>query len=146
MDYSNESETLGRNLVGRMVTELYVGTGEAILRFHTLTSDVYWGTDGDCCSETWFADIYDLKYLIGHTVLSIHEVEQDDPHDGRSRQECDQLVLITIVTDAGQCRIYWRNSSNGYYGGSVYALEDPYPDTVWTKVEGPTWQAPEVSY
>lgn len=146
-DVTNETETLG--LAGRTVTGLAVEHGEGSLVFTTTTGDVGWGTYGDCCSETWFADVINLAALLNHPVLHVSETWTDDPDDGqRSRQEVDSVGVITITTVGGDCRIEWRNSSNGYYGGSVeliggrdtYVEHDSMP-TLLTPITH-DWRAP----
>lgn len=39
--------------------------------------------------------------------------------DGRTRQKYDEAYGYKIFTDKGQADIIFRNSSNGYYGGSL---------------------------
>lgn len=126
MNTSNELERLG--LTGRTVTGLSVGPDEAFLVFHLddfFVPNVVWDTDADCCSETWFADVINLAALLNHPVLSVTQEFIDDPDCTRSRQEHDVVGAITITTLAGDCRVEWRNSSNGYYGGSVCRLAAP---------------------
>lgn len=90
-----------------------------------LRGEVVWATDADCCSETWFADVINLAALIDHPITAASlEWLDEDPDDGsRSRQECDEVQALTLTTTAGDCRIEFRNSSNGYYGGSIYLVD-----------------------
>ena len=146
---TNEAERLG--ILGRTITGIYVGTDEESMVLDTDMGRVVWATDADCCSTTWFADIKGTANLIGHRVLAATRVQYDDPEDGRTRQEVDSVESIKITTDAGEAEVIWRNSSNGYYGGSVYWPDDAaLPE--WYHVEPPDlstltavtadWQAP----
>lgn len=107
------------DLIGRTVTAVDVEKGEHFLRFITDAGPVVLVTDGDCCSETWFADITGFDALIGSPVLAVEEPDMPALPDGdkRSRQEFDQQYGIKITTAKGYCDIVYRNSSNGYYGG-----------------------------
>lgn len=120
---SNETERLG--LQGRKVVGLFMRHGEEALTFLVEGDDgiepVTWVTDADCCSSTFFTDIVRTHELIGHTVQSVVAEELGDKVEGdtRSRDEYDSCAVFHIVTETGMCDIHWRNSSNGYYGGSV---------------------------
>lgn len=113
-----EKSVMGK-LVGKRVSELYVSDAEGSLQFISDTGAYVFEVDGDCCSQSWFADITGVDALLGHVVTGVESVTMGDVNDGRSRQEVDELYKVTITTDAGRCDILWRNSSNGFYGGSM---------------------------
>lgn len=75
-----------------------------------------------CCSETWFADITSPENLDGE-IKGIRLLDLPDPTDDRSRQESDSAYGFVLSTDKGDCTIVYRNSSNGYYGGSIGTVE-----------------------
>lgn len=109
-------------LVGLKVNALWVSVDDEVLVLQTDSGQVAITTYADCCSETWFADIVGVSSLIGHTITAATAVELPDPpvDDGRSRQESDAAYGIRLTTDApGDVDIVYRNSSNGYYGGSL---------------------------
>ena len=116
--YADEIEGL-QELVGRTVLAVAAEEpGEHFLRLTTDDGDRFVTAIGDCCSETWFADITGFDALIGSPVLSVDQPALEDrPNDGRGRQEEDAYYGITITTAKGRCDIVYRNSSNGYYGG-----------------------------
>jgi hypothetical protein len=146
---TNELERLG--LTGRTITGLAVGPHESYLVLHTNQGDLTWGTDSDCCSETWFADVVGFDNLVGHPILTASESFENDPEDGRSRQDYDSVGIVSLTTDAGEAEVRWRNSSNGYYGGSIflvgsdnhgwYHTEKPSAGDVVTEITG-DWEAP----
>jgi len=55
--------------------------------------------------------------------------ETSETRDG-TRQEVDEVDFITFVTDKGYFDIEFRNSSNGYYGGSMDLNKDASDDFV----------------
>lgn len=74
-------------------------------------------TAGDCCSESWWADIYSPKQVIGGKITEVRTIPLEVPDDDRGRQEVDAAYGIGIRTTRGEGKFVYRNSSNGYYGG-----------------------------
>lgn len=109
-----------KELIGKKVSAAYVGNADEVLLFLTDAGPIAYKTYGDCCSETWFADIVGVSALIGGTVRTVEDSVPDDynDEDGRCRQEYDSVYGHKVVTDKGYVDIVYRNSSNGYYGGS----------------------------
>ena len=108
-----------KELIGKKINGLYVNADQSLLVFDTDDGDVAYRAWGDCCSETWFADIVGVPALLGGVVASAEDVEMVAVEDGRTRQECDQFYGVKIKTDKGYADIVYRNSSNGYYGGDI---------------------------
>lgn len=71
---------------------------------------------GDCCSSTWFEDIFSPKQLIGGVVTKTENIDVPQP-DQEDEYEFLEDYGIRITTDLGVCDIIYRNSSNGYYSG-----------------------------
>lgn len=109
-----------KELVGKRVKALYIDECESTLAFATDAGIVSYETYGDCCSQTWFADIVGVNALIGGVVSSVEDMDLGgyNVDDGRCRQEYDSVYGYKIITDKGYVDIVFRNSSNGYYGGS----------------------------
>ena len=95
-----------------------------MLVFKTNNGEVAYETEADCCSVTWFADIIGVCNLLGATVTTVEDVDIDNVDDSRSRQETDKFYGLKITTDKGYADIIYRNSSNGYYGGSCCWLKN----------------------
>lgn len=115
-------------LIGARVAAFTVQDGEECAWLTTDRGVYELATFADCCSETWWADAVGVKQMIGAVVTAIEDIEMpdEDPRDGRSRQEFDELYGIRITTDRGACDLIYRNSSNGYYGGdSVERWREP---------------------
>lgn len=127
------------SLVDKTVREIWLGEVdvgidhsyyEPVILFVCDDGNVAYHTEGDCCSETWFADLIAVDLLIGHTVREtearpIREDDEQTPEEkARTKQEYDLIYGIHIRTEAGTSEVVFRNSSNGYYGGSLH-LTDP---------------------
>lgn len=108
-----------KELIGKKINKILVNSDQSVLIFDTDQGDVAYETYADCCSETWFADITGVAALLGGTVATVEEVDIEVVEDGRTRQEEDCFYGVKIVTDKGHAAIVYRNSSNGYYGGSA---------------------------
>jgi hypothetical protein len=118
-----------KELIGKTITALRVNEDQSFLVFdHPDGGSTIYQTYGDCCSETWFADITGVTALIGGTVVEVAEVEMNEVDDGRTRQESDAFYGVKLRTEKGVADIVYRNSSNGYYGGSIYLYLDVMPD------------------
>ena len=114
-----------KDLQYNIVREIYISEDDHILTFIcNLGGQKSYITEGDCCSETWFADIIGVENLLEAMVEQIREnFEIHHPeNDGRCRQEVDSIYSYTLRTKKGDCDIIFRNSSNGYYGGSIISL------------------------
>lgn len=122
-----------KELIGRVITEIWVAPGEHSIHFKTDDGWMAYYAEGDCCSESWFADIilpprrYWETNLWGERVSSVMELELPDDGQERSRQDRDLVYGIGIATESGTCTIAFRNSSNGYYGGSLSRMHREEP-------------------
>jgi len=125
MTYS--SNCVMSDLVGKTVKALYVSDDQSRLVVSHNEGHASYYCFGDCCSETWIADIVGVSSLLGHTVLKAEDIDlpQPDVDDGRSRQEYDSFYGIKLLTSGGYVDIVYRNSSNGYYGGNLERDNDP---------------------
>lgn len=130
-------------LKGREVLGLDVSPDEAALRFRCAAGvNVVWETEADCCSETWWADGFELNSLRGAVVTEAETVDLADYNveDGRTRQEEDEVYGVRIRTDRGVTTLAFRNSSNGYYGGWA-GLGGEHEGTDWREITGNEWSA-----
>ena len=130
-----------KELIGKRITQISVNDDQSILSFATDGGTVSYQTYGDCCSESWFADITGVDALLGGTVQSADEVNMDgyNVEDGRTRQVYDEAYGWKLRTDKGYADIVFRNSSNGYYGGWMELFGGALPDTMVTIFED--WSA-----
>ena len=127
-------------LIGKTVTGLRVNEDQSILAFdHPDGTSTSYATYGDCCSETWFADITGVSALLGGKVLEVENVELPTVEDKRTRQEHDEFYGVKLRTDKGLADIVYRNSSNGYYGGSIDLHSGALPESMTAITDD--WQA-----
>lgn len=122
-----------KELIGKTITGLRVNEDQSLLVFdHPDGTNTGYETDADCCSETWFADITGVSALIGGVVRTADEVSMDgyNVNDGRGRQESDEAYGYKLTTDKGHVDIVFRNSSNGYYGGSINIFNNRLPENM----------------
>ena len=111
-------------LIGKKIEKIYINDSQSVLFFKTSFGLIAFEVDGDCCSESWFADIIGVDNLINCTILKVEEIQSCelsdyDKDDGRCRQEEDEVYSYKITSNKGHSDIIFRNSSNGYYGGSI---------------------------
>ena len=137
--WGNETGPL---LIGHRVMELRVSQGEGAIAFLLDNGQTaVWRTEGDCCSESWWADGFSLNALEG-VVEEVHELGLPDPDDGRTRQEVDVAYGFQIVTNRGKAQLVFRNSSNGYYGGwASEELAERESVEGWGIISGNAWSA-----
>lgn len=123
-----------KELIGKKISGLRINEDQSILVFDTDQGTVGYETYGDCCSESWFADITGVSAMLGGTVQTVEEVSMDgyNVEDGRTRQEYDEAYGYKLTTDKGYADIVFRNSSNGYYGGSIDPLRGEPPEGMTT--------------
>lgn len=133
MSYTDMAE-----LVGRKISKVLLDSNaQEVLGFETDEGAIYYEAEGDCCSESWFADIVNFPALDCATVSSVEALHlPQDPKDGRSRQEYDVVYGYLIRTDRGAATVIFRNSSNGYYGGWLERVEKPNDDTDMKELKG----------
>lgn len=120
-----------KELIGKKVVAINVNQDQILLKFTTdIGEDIIYAAEGDCCSETWWADIvFSGRKPFPFTVLTEGSIEfpmwadKIVNSDGKSRQDYDQVYGQKLKTDAGCVEFIYRNSSNGYYGGD-YSLVD----------------------
>ena len=125
-------------MIGQIVERIFINEDQSVIKFQFLNKAVgYFVTESDCCSETWFADIIGVKALLeSGEILRIELKSMDLSQDNRSRQDSDEFYSIELTTNRGVCTFAFRNSSNGYYGGSAHYTEcfDCVAHTKWTEI------------
>jgi len=127
-------------LIGKTVTGLRVNEDQSVLAFdHPDGTSTSYVTDGDCCSETWFADITGVAALLGGKVLEVESVDLLTVDDKRTRQNEDQFYGVKLRTNQGMADIVYRNSSNGYYGGDIGLHSGALPEGMTAITDD--WQA-----
>lgn len=120
--YSNNAPKW-ESLIGKTIQSFKWDKDKIILHFddgNEITGEAF----GECCSITWLESI-DLPNNIAGTLISIEDIPMPNQPYDKDQYDCLQFYGVKIVTSKGSAVIDYRNSSNGYYGGSI--------DWYWTK-------------
>lgn len=115
-------------MAGKVVRSLEISKDASFLRFKCDDGHVeVWEAEGDCCSHSWFHEIHNPSALLGHTIESAEWLDLDslDSPDGE-----EKWYGFNLNTTGGATKIVFRNSSNGYYGGSVEVRIGDVPDSL----------------
>jgi hypothetical protein len=112
-------------LLGKTIKQIDLSSDDEAIKF-TLDNDeeIIAKCDGDCCSHTWIEDLLNLESVIGSPILEVYDLELPPElrhpsfvnPDGEEEMEYYGLAIKTLK---GTATIAYRNSSNGYYGGSL---------------------------
>ncbi|AHB29646.1 hypothetical protein SEA_ARCHETTA_37 [Mycobacterium phage Archetta] len=118
-------------IIGKKVLAIYMDDQSLILE--TDQGTVGFGVKGDCCSWSYFYDIYGADKLLSNgPVIEVNEIDLSDQNhdqDGESIQVYGyEFVTEHPIWGEQTTVVSFRNSSNGYYGGWMYDLE--YPERV----------------
>lgn len=120
-----------QRLVGKSIAKIQMDESELI--FTTKDGEVYGYTvEGDCCSSSYFHDFIGVaKLLSGNPIVSASSVsldlKADEEVDRYDVIECYGYEIVTNDPKWGELTsvFSFRNSSNGYYGGSMYPEDSP---------------------
>lgn len=105
-------------LMGKTITEIKIADDKMALLFITTDGDIIAQTDGDCCSHSWVEHV-ELPTELPAKVTSCTDLGMNKEDESNQEHECLRFYGYKIVTDKGDIVIDFRNSSNGYYGGSI---------------------------
>lgn len=135
-DFEYSGDISMNSLVGRTITALWIERDGFTIIFETSEGNVTYVTEEECCSETWFSDITGVENLLGALVVATGDVDLQDYNtdDGRCRHVSDRVYGIKIKTTKGYADIVFRNSSNGYYGGSICRVSSVSPSSDFEKI------------
>lgn len=116
-------------LIGRKIEKIFMN--EDFLKFETdLGKPIAFTVYGDCCSHSYFHDFIGVEKLLkGGRVTSVESVELEESdskvkvnrHDGDECVRCYGYRIVVEDEKFGELTAVFsfRNSSNGYYGGSL---------------------------
>ena len=113
-------------LIGKSIVSFDWTSDSIMIRFsdgNEITGEAF----GDCCSSTWLESI-DLPENISGVLISVTNIDMPEQPYDEKEHDCLQFYGVKISTSRGSAVIDYRNSSNGYYGGSI--------DWYWTKRVG----------
>lgn len=101
--------------------------------------------DAKCCSYTWIESVELPALGFPFTVIACDDLDMNKEPLENEEYECLQFYGAKITTDKGDLVIDYRNSSNGYYGGSIVWPGENYfyggvygqnvPDEKWEDIQ-----------
>lgn len=116
-----------RDMIGRKLSTVTLNDdGAAVLFTFDEGPTARFDVEGDCCSTSWVEHLELPGNIKGATVLSVDDsvpITQDhSEHDEDNGGDSIQVYNTVFRTDRGDIVLEYRNSSNGYYGGSLVRL------------------------
>ncbi len=120
-----------KELFKETIFRMYMDADKEYLVFRTMhggTEYIIYTADAQCCSDSWFESITNPEYLVGNEIIGIEEkIEREEivPETDDMSQRILRIYGYTFKTSQGYSDIEFRNSSNGYYGGSCELVDNP---------------------
>lgn len=106
-------------LVGKKVVAVHLASDGGAIKFDVEGHEpIIAHADGDCCSHSWIEYVETPENLLG-TVTAVEDVDLGKPDESNEEHECLRFYGCKIHTERGSSLLDYRNSSNGYYGGSL---------------------------
>lgn len=106
-------------LIGKTIVSVKIADDkEAMLFVADSGENLIVRVDADCCSNTWIESVEMPALGLPFKILACEGLDMN-----REPEEIDydyiQFYGAKITTDKGDMVLDYRNSSNGYYGGSI---------------------------
>lgn len=128
-------------LVGKTITR--IRWNDDYLLFDTDGGPFGFWVDAECCSTSYFYDFYGVAHLLNNgPVISTRAIDLASHEADYADIQCYGFELVTNHPKWGEVTsvFSFRNSSNGYYGGSMNPCtavpEDKLTDVVCDQVGG----------
>ncbi len=115
-------------LIGKTILRVMIAKDREAMLFETTEGNIVCKVDGDCCSHTWIEDVElpALGFPAKCTAMGDLEMPPGAPTKTDNYEEEMSYYGYKITTDRGEIVIAYRNSSNGYYGGSINWPDEDY--------------------
>ena len=110
-----------RELIGKKIVAAYLNSEKTQIGFDLEGGErLLYETTGDCCSYSWIEDVSNEEYLAGARVVDVQDVHVEGIGVAESGDDYIQCYGVTVVLEGRPAFLLeYRNSSNGYYGGSI---------------------------
>jgi hypothetical protein len=117
-----------KEIFKQTISAIYIDEDSQYLVFIAKWGEPYWvyHASAECCSRSWFESINNPENLLCEEIIGIEE-KPDSETNGESCDRHDYFTTVygyTLKTNKGYTDIEFRNSSNGYYGGSCEFVPD----------------------
>lgn len=115
----------GKTIDGVQVTRGHGHTKslDRIAFFFDDKTNAVFETEGDCCSQSWIEHYEIPKDIKGAMVTRITDVQKKEKWDNED-SELTRFYETRFKTTKGEIVLEYRNSSNGYYGGSLRMVSE----------------------
>lgn len=150
-------ETSLKHLIGKKIKQIFLN--QEMMKFVTDAGDFVYSVSGDCCSHSYIHDFYGVEKLLKNgEVTDVKRVEltKDDksyigysPEDRGDNDSWDYIACYgyqIFVNDPEWGEVTacfsFRNSSNGYYGGSIDKVF-PYDENEYIPYDAPRYTGTE---
>lgn len=133
------------SLFGKAIADIRINKECDIVMFVTRCGENhYYFAEADCCSDSWFEGFTDVKGLVNTTppkqIIDAMVTACNCKHSS-TKQEFDKIQHIIFSTtclysEKGiemEIVMNLRNSSNGYYNGSISYLGESLEKCHWAK-------------
>lgn len=119
------------DLVGQVIDKIWLAEDREAIKFDLASGkEVIVQCDAECCSHTWIEDLINPEAAIGSPVTIVGDLELPEhlcqPTKTDNDEDAMQYYGFFIETVKGRFTLVYRNSSNGYYGGSLSWPDEHY--------------------
>lgn len=97
---------------------------QALLFIDTNGGEYVVPVDADCCSHTWIESVELPALGFPFDIIKFDDLDLPGSDDNHPEHDCLQVYGVKLTTSKGDMVIDFRNSSNGYYGGSICWPDD----------------------
>lgn len=102
-------------------TLLAIENTPEVITLRTNRHEVRLAAYGDCCSHSWFEHVDEVGAIGGQITEVTNEYGDGSALSDEKTDDYIEVQFFTLKTTKGRVHIEMRNSSNGYYGGSIEA-------------------------
>lgn len=123
-----------KELIGVTITRLLVSDDKQYLKIETDKDSIYYGAEGDCCSNSWIESIEAPE--MPQTIVAVDEGDGVElkgvcNNEGYEPDLLQQYKTVLRCAKGESIHIEYRNSSNGYYGGYLIRIQHVPAATKW---------------
>lgn len=117
-----------KKMVGQKIDSICLSPDKKHIVFNFKNGlSIHGSVYGDCCSNSWIEHLEMPENIEGSTLLGVQDsdsIKQNHPeHDEENGGDSIEVYNTSFKTDRGEIILEYRNSSNGYYGGSLELQE-----------------------
>jgi hypothetical protein len=126
-------------LIGKTILKIEISDDKETITFFCEDAYVVGECYADCCSSTWIENVEYPALGYPAKVLNVEDLGLTRAEEEHPEHDYLQVYGYKISTDKGDLVIDFRNSSNGYYGGSLdWSVQTPKePSMSTTEQEAP---------